>query len=68
MVITFFKGAILGFSMSIIFIGPALFALIQTSIKNGFRSAAALALGVAISDAFFIALAYLGAEQFLSNP
>ncbi len=68
MVITFFRGAILGFSMSIIFIGPALFALIQTSIKNGFRSAAAMALGIAISDAFFVFLAYLGAAQFLNNP
>src|SRR5580700_10086315 len=68
MFITFFRGAILGFSMSIIFIGPALFALIRTSIKNGFRSASAMALGVAISDAFFVFLAYLGAEQFLSNP
>lgn len=65
---TFVSGAIVGFSMSIIFIGPALFALIQTSIKNGFRSAAAMALGVALSDAFFVFLAYLGAEQFLSNP
>src|SRR5271170_4340379 len=68
MVVTFFRGAIVGFSMSVIFIGPALFALIQTSIKNGFRSAAAMALGVALSDAFFVFLAYLGAEKFLSNP
>lgn len=62
------RGVILGFSMSIIFIGPALFALIQTSIKSGFRSAAAMALGISLSDAFFVFLAYLGAEQFLSNP
>ncbi len=65
---TIIKGGVLGFSMSVIFIGPALFALIQTSIKNGFRQAAAMALGIAISDAFFVFLAYLGAEQFLSNP
>ncbi len=68
MVITFLRGAILGFSMSIIFIGPALFALIQTSIKNGFRAGATMALGINLSDAFFVFLAYLGASQFLSNP
>jgi len=68
MIETFFKGTILGFSMSIIFIGPALFALIQTSIKNGFRSGAIMALGINLSDAFFVFLAYLGASQFLSNP
>jgi threonine/homoserine/homoserine lactone efflux protein len=68
MVITFFRGAILGFSMSIIFIGPALFALIQTSIKNGFRSGAIMAIGISLSDAFFVFLSYLGAAQFLDNP
>jgi threonine/homoserine/homoserine lactone efflux protein len=68
MVITFFRGAILGFSMSIVFVGPALFALIQTSIKNGFRSAAAMALGISLSDALLVFLAYLGAAQFLDNP
>ncbi len=67
MIETFFKGIILGFTMSIIFIGPALFALIQTSIKNGFRSGAIMALGINLSDAFFVFLAYLGASQFLSN-
>jgi threonine/homoserine/homoserine lactone efflux protein len=68
MFVTFFRGAILGFSMSIIFIGPALFALIQTSIKKGFRSAAFMALGISLSDAFFVFLSYLGAQQFLDNP
>lgn len=68
MVVTFFQGMIVGFSMSVIFIGPALFALIQTSIKNGFRSAAAMALGISLSDALLVFLSYLGAEQFLTNP
>lgn len=68
MFIVFIRGVILGFSMSALFIGPALFALIQTSIKNGFRSAAAMALGINLSDAFYVFLAYLGASQFLSNP
>jgi threonine/homoserine/homoserine lactone efflux protein len=68
MIITFLRGAILGFSMSIVFIGPSLFALIQTSIKNGFRSAAAMALGISLSDILLVFLAYLGAAQFLDNP
>ncbi len=68
MIVTFLKGAILGFSMSIFLIGPGLFALIQTSIKNGFRSAAAMAFGISLSDSFFVFLAYLGAQQFFNNP
>jgi len=68
MFVTFFRGAIFGFSLSILFIGPALFALIQTSIKKGFRSAAAMALGISLSDAVLVLLAYLGADQLLSNP
>jgi threonine/homoserine/homoserine lactone efflux protein len=65
---TFIRGAVIGFSMSIVFIGPSLFALIQTSIKNGFRSAAAMALGISLSDILLVFLAYLGAAQFLHNP
>jgi threonine/homoserine/homoserine lactone efflux protein len=68
MFVTFIRGAILGFSMSVVFIGPALFALIQTSIKNGFRSAAAMAVGISLSDALLVFLSYLGAAQFLDNP
>src|SRR5579863_2704099 len=68
MIETFFRGAILGFTMSVFLIGPGLFALIQTSIKNGFRSAAALAIGISLSDTLFVFLAYLGAKQFLDNP
>lgn len=68
MIVTFFKGVLLGFSMSLVFIGPSFFALIQASIKKGFRSAAAMAFGISLSDIFCVLLAYLGAEQFLDNP
>src|SRR5580700_1162522 len=68
MVIIFFRGILLGLSLSMFFIGPAFFALIQTSIKNGFRSAAVMALGISLSDAVLVFLAYLGAAQFLDNP
>lgn len=64
----FIKGITIGFSMSILFIGPSFFALIQTSIKNGFRSAVVMAAGVSASDVFLVFCAYLGAGAFLDNP
>lgn len=68
MVETFLKGVGTGFSFSIFFIGPSLFALIQTSIKNGFKSALALAAGISLSDIICVMLCYFGASAFLSNP
>jgi threonine/homoserine/homoserine lactone efflux protein len=44
-------------------IGPVFFTLIQTSIERGFRSGFFVAIGVSTSDAFYIALAYLGIYQ-----
>lgn len=41
-------------------IGPVFFSIIQTSIEQGFRSGAFVAVGVSLSDAAYIALAYLG--------
>jgi len=64
----FFKGAAIGFSMSVLFIGPSFFALIQTSIKNGFRAAVAMAAGISMSDIFLVLCAYFGIERFLENP
>ena len=61
-------GSLLGFSLSLVFIGPSLFALIQTSIKNGFRSAAIMAIGISFSDVMLVLLAYLGAAQFMDSP
>ena len=61
------KGLCLGFALCIS-IGPSFFALIQTSIKNGYRSGIALAFGVFLSDALCVALAYLGATQLFLNP
>lgn len=61
-------GSLLGFSLSLVFIGPSVFALIQTSIKNGFRSAAIMAIGISFSDIILVLLAYLGAAQFIDNP
>ena len=49
-------------------IGPAFFALLQTSVKNGFRSGILMATGIFLSDVVCVALAYVGASQFFSNP
>jgi threonine/homoserine/homoserine lactone efflux protein len=48
-------------------IGPAFFALLQTSIYRGFYSGVQLAIGIALSDITLIGLSYLGALQILSN-
>lgn len=64
----FVHGIVLGLGLAILFIGPSFFALIQCSIKNGFRSAVVMASGISLSDIILVALAYLGASQFLDNP
>lgn len=56
-------GLTLAFSL-----GPAFFALIQTSTKNSFKSAFALAIGIFLSDLFCVLLAYLGMAQLFNNP
>jgi threonine/homoserine/homoserine lactone efflux protein len=64
----FVRGIWLGLGLAILFIGPSFFALIQCSIKNGFRSAAVMACGISLSDVFLVALVYLGISQLLDNP
>lgn len=62
MIKAFIEGILLGFTLAIL-IGPSFFALVQTSIKSGFKSALALAFGIFISDVICVTLAYLGASQ-----
>ena len=52
------KGIVTGFILSIM-IGPVFFVLLETSIRRGIRAALALDLGVLISDAFYILIAYV---------
>jgi threonine/homoserine/homoserine lactone efflux protein len=59
----FLLGLILCFSF-----GPAFFALINTGIKYGYKSGAALATGIVISDFFCIVVFYLGASALISDP
>jgi len=60
------KGWITGILFTLTF-GTVFFSLIQTSIKRGFKKALYLALGVIVSDAFFITLTILGTAIIASQ-
>ncbi|TAE45335.1 MAG: LysE family translocator [Cytophagia bacterium] len=62
----FYTGIIYGLFLAIL-IGPVFFALIRTSIDNGFKSGVFLAIGIAISDAFAASVVYLGIKDFTEN-
>ncbi len=66
-----YKGFALGLFLAFSF-GPAFFALINTGIKNGFRAAAFLAIGIFLSDVVLVLLTFvllsLGASAYLSEP
>ncbi|MBN8702962.1 MAG: LysE family transporter [Bacteroidetes bacterium] len=61
------EGILLGLTLAML-IGPAFFALLDTSLTNGFKIGVALAFGIFLSDLFCIILAYLGFLQFIDNP
>ena len=61
-----FDAVVFGLTLSLIFgFGPAFFTLLQTSIDQGFRSAAWLALGVMFSDLLFVSLCVLTSIQLV---
>ena len=69
MITSLFEGIALGLSLSLFFsFGPALFALIQTSILRGFWSGTLLAFGVFLSDLSLVALGFLGAVKIFYQP
>ncbi len=51
-----------------VLIGPVFFSLVQTSIEEGLRAGAWLAVGILLSDVFYISICYLGMEPFMDNP
>lgn len=61
------EGIGLGITLAIL-TGPAFFALLQTSIRNGYKSGIAFAVGVFISDTSLILLSYLGALNLFNDP
>jgi threonine/homoserine/homoserine lactone efflux protein len=60
------NGVISGIVLAFL-IGPVFFTLIQTSIERGFWSGFFVAIGVSLSDAFYISLCYLGVYQFFDQ-
>jgi len=60
------QGILLGLTFAVL-LGPAFFALIQTSIHRGFRSGALLATGIFLSDLFALVVCYFGASQILGS-
>lgn len=64
-----YEGVLLGLTLSILFgFGPALFALIQTSMHRGFLSGVILAIGIFLSDVALVALCFFGAIKLISTP
>lgn len=60
----FLEGSIVGLTLAVL-LGPALFALIQTSIHSGFRSGTMLAIGIFLSDLVLVFMSFLGAIKIL---
>jgi threonine/homoserine/homoserine lactone efflux protein len=56
------NGVISGIVLAFL-IGPVFFTILQTSIERGFLSGFYVALGVSLSDAFYISICYLGVYQ-----
>jgi len=61
-----FEGIILGLTVSLS-LGPALVALLQTSIRHGVRKGIYLALGIFTSDMIVVVGAYFGATQIITD-
>jgi len=61
------EGIGLGITLAIL-TGPAFFALLQTSIRSGYRSGIVFSVGVLISDTTLILLSYQGALRLFSDP
>lgn len=51
----------------LIALGPAFFALIQTSIQQGLRKAIFLAIGISVSDIFYVVLLLLGMAKAIES-
>ena len=62
-------GLLLGVTLATLFgFGPALLALVQTSISRGFKAGVSLAFGVFLSDLFLVLLSFEGVIQVVEQP
>lgn len=60
------NGIIYGLVLAVL-VGPIFFTLVQTSIERGFWSGFFVAVGVSLSDTFYITISYLGVYQFFDQ-
>lgn len=60
------NGILFGLLLCVL-IGPVFFTLIQNSIEKGFWSGVFMAIGVALSDAFYIVITYFGISQLVES-
>jgi threonine/homoserine/homoserine lactone efflux protein len=67
LLIPFFKGLVLGITVAIT-LGPALFALLQTSIKHGVKIGISLAFGIFASDLLIVVGAFFGVSEIVTDP
>jgi threonine/homoserine/homoserine lactone efflux protein len=58
----YLQGVLYGITLALL-IGPVFFALLRVSIERGFTSGAWMALGIALSESFVIALVAVGVAQ-----
>lgn len=49
-------------------VGPVFFTIIQTSAERGFSRGVLVALGVSISDCFYVVVCYLGLIKLIESP
>jgi len=63
---SFFQGLLLGLPFVFVF-GPALFAILQTSVSKGFYSGMQLAIGISLSDLSLMLLCYFGLIQHIQS-
>jgi len=61
-----FSGIAFGATLALL-VGPVFFALIQTSLKQGFRAGLYMIIGIAGSDLAYILLAYFGLASFATS-
>lgn len=61
-----FEGIILGLTVAIT-LGPALFALLQTSIKHGVKTGIFLAAGIFVSDLVVVVGCFFGAAKIVTD-
>lgn len=61
------EGALCGLVLSFL-LGPVFVGLVKTSLLEGFKQGVFFAMGVALSDIFYIIISYWGVVSLISNP